>query len=772
MLKVLRKKSSPDKSASLARNSSLRSSSNGASNDTSTDPILELKFKYFQDMLGTLKKHGDIPLKEYEDLHKNIQKSELSATDKNLLLFKICEDKADIAWQKGKFSTHEKSLKDMFNIDVPFALIALERWHVEYKKNINENAKSCIKDIETLYKESLIKIKEEVNSLLNGKKPELNSKKYDKAVKKYDEVVKKLEYLAEHSNNFQIFAMHAKIFIKQGDDLVANGKTSVAKEYYKNAYQYCKSKLSIDKDGPYYVIHDTFKELADKLTVVGNTELAAEATTYASKYKPNPVKILIEQGDGLADAGNKLEAKECYEKAYQDCKSKLSKDKDVPYDVIHDTFKVLEDKLSIVGDKKLAAEAASYASKYKPNASAALSVNPVVRQAGKELEKRKDKYEEASNKYERVLTLAEQEEQIKEIKAKYEAQLKDELEKVNTVFNTKLEALKASYTKVEVDETGDSSIPSAPPPYDYIAGLAGHSYLRLAKNAPTAPIDEVVPPLAEEVLAEVVPPLAPEVLAELTELAHLIPSLSWRDYKYDFAKAKAKSLLSEAINKTPDVHETITDSKILVLLADALLSLNKMEKARIVCERALELEPNIWEATNNQIVLLNLAGVLLSSDQPKAEQIYHKAITAQDFSKCQFDPSMYNIVSRTVAQNQYTDAERDYLAKICLSSPKVFYKAQALDCYPHTYVTKRQEIAKQLQQFAKQEPKPGPGEYRAYTLCSKAFSALKNDQELLQDMKAIYDATNLMHYPCVYPYPPTEESTAYLVGEVMYPNNY
>ncbi|WP_367363802.1 tetratricopeptide repeat protein [Candidatus Tisiphia endosymbiont of Nedyus quadrimaculatus] len=760
MFKVFHKKSSPDKSstsvgnsATLGRSSSLR----GASNDTSTDPILDaklkIKFQSFQDVLGTLKKHGDIvPLKEYQDLYEDIQKSELSDTKKNPLLFKICEDKAVIAWQKGEFSTHEKSLKDMFNIAKPSALIALERWNVEYKKNINKNAKNCIKNIETLYKESLIKIKEEVNSLLNDKK--------------YDAAVTKLDYLTKHSNNFQIFAMHAKIFIKQGDDLVANGKTSVAKEYYKNAYQYCKSKLPKDGDVQYYVIHDTFKELADKFSVVGDTKFAAEAATYASKYKPNPVKILIEQGDDLADAGNKLEAKECYEKAYQDCKSKLSKDKDVPYDVIHDTFKVLEDKLSIVGDTKLAAKAASYASKYKPSASAALSVDPVVRQAGKELEKLKDKYEEASNKYEKALTRAEQQEQIKEIKAKYEAQLKDELEKVNTVFNTKLEALKASYTKdtkVEVDEAGDfSPTSSLPPPYSTV-NISSHPYLKLVTpTAPTAPTAPVVTPLAEE------------VKNELTKLADLIPSLEWYDSKYDPAKDKAKKLLNEAVEKNPDVYKEIENPKILVLLADALLSLNKMEKARIVCEKALELDPNIWEATNDQIVLLNLAGVLLSSNQPKAEQIYSKAISIRIYFKdergnYEMDNHRTTIVSKTVAQNEYSAAERECLVKVCLSSNKIYQKVQALDCYTHTDVNKRQEIAEQLKQLAKQMPLTTFPSYQAYTLYSKAFSVLKDNLELSQDMKKTYEHNcpyvALPKYSSTFYYPPTEESTAYLIGE-------
>ncbi|WP_341753997.1 hypothetical protein [Candidatus Tisiphia endosymbiont of Dioctria rufipes] len=756
--KSSQKKSSPDKSASLGRNSSLRSSSNGASNDTSTDPILDaklkIKFQSFQDMLGTLEKHGDIvPLKEYKNLYEDIQKSELSATDKNLLLFKICEDKSYIAWQKGKFSTHEKSLKKMFSIDVPSALLALEHWYVEYVKyekninkevnNINKKAEVCINNIRTLYTKSVNEIQEEVNLLLQKNK--------------YDEAVKKLEYLTAHSKSFHISAIHAQIFIKQGDHLKSARKTSEAKECYEKAYQYCKSKLSIDKDVPYYVIHDTFKVLEGKLTVVGNTELAAEAANYASKYKPNPVKILIEQGDDLAAAGKTSEAKKCYEKAYQDCKSKLSKDKDVPYDVIHDTFKVLAGKFSVVGYTKLAAEAASYASKYKPNASAALSVDPVVRQAEKELEKRKDKYEEASNKYETALTRAEQQEQIKEIKTKYEAELKAELEKVNTAFNTKLEALKASYTKdtkVEVDETGDSSIPSAPPPYDHIAGLAGNKYLQLAKNAPTAPV---------------VIPLDEEVSNELTKLAHLISSLDYRDDQYDVAKGKTKSLLSEVVKENPDVYKTINDPKSLVLLAEVLFSLDKMEKARIVCEKALGIDQNIWQVTNDQIVLLNLAGVLLPSDQPKAKQIYSKVISMRIFPRDEhgnykIDNNRTTIASKTVAQDGYSTEEKDCLAKVCLSAPKVFQKAQALDCYPNTNTTKRQEMAKQLQQFAKQTPK---AELKCgcevYALYSKVSFVLKDDQTLSQDLKAEYDSNRYLSNISI-PYPPTESSTDYLLG--------
>ncbi|WP_341758110.1 hypothetical protein [Candidatus Tisiphia endosymbiont of Ditula angustiorana] len=759
MFKVFHKKSSPDKSstsignsATLGRNSSLRSTGN----DTSTDPILDaklkIKFQSFQDMLETLEKHGDIVLlKEYKDLYEDIQKSELSATNKNLLLFKICEDKAGIAWQKGKFSTHEKSLKKMFSIDVPSAIIALEHWYVEYVKyekninkeanNINKKAKDCIKNIRELYTESISTIKTEVNSLLQDKK--------------YGEAVKKLEYLTAHSNSFHISAIHAQIFIKQGDDLVANGKTSEAKECYEKAYQDCKSKLSIDKDVPYYVIHDTFKVLEGKLTVVGNTKLAAEAATYASKYKPNLVKILIEQGDDLAAAGKTSEAKKCYEKAYQDCKSKLSKDKDVPYDVIHDTFKVLEDKLSIVGDTKLAAEAASYASKYNPNASAVPPVNPKIKQLEKTLVK-------VVTQIETVRTLDEQNRELE----KLEAQHKAALEEVKAQHKAALEALrtKASPTKdTKVDGVGDSSIPSAPPSYDYIAGLAGNKYLQLAKNAPTASIAEVVTPLASEVLAEVVPPLAPEVLAELTELAKLISSLDYRNSNYGPTKDKAKKLLNEVVKENPDVYKTIDDPKILVLLADVLFSLNDVKVARIVCEKALKSDSDIWKATNDQIVLLNLAGVLLSSsNESKAKEVYSKAISIRIYSKDErgsyiIDSKGTTIVSKTVAQDQYTDAERECLVKVCLSASKLFQKVQALDCYPHTYVTKRHDIAVQLKQSAKQVSELNCG-LKAYALYLKAYSVLKDDQELLKDITALHNTHHLEIDP-KYPNPPTEAST-------------
>ncbi|MFU7502172.1 MAG: tetratricopeptide repeat protein [Candidatus Tisiphia sp.] len=430
---------------------------------------------------------------------------------------------------------------------------------------------------------------------------------------------------------------------------------------------------------------------------------------------------------------------------------------------IHNILKKWQNHLSNqVNDKEVAAKTDTYASKYNPNPTVATAP---VKKAVKEVERDKEKYDKSTLKLKTVVTLDVHTKQLEELKAKHESELKAELEKLKTEHKAELEALKPKTSPAKdtkVDEVGDSSTTSSlPPPYSSV-NIYNSPYLKLGntENTPTAPIAK---------------PLDETVLAELTKLAHLIPSINWQDSNYNTTKGKAKSLLSEAVKENPDVYKTIENPKILVLLADVLLSSNKMEEARIVCKKALDNDPNIWQVTDDQIVLLNLAGVLLPLDQSKAEQIYGKAISIRIYftderGNYEMDVNRTTIVSKTVAQDGYSAAERDCLAKVCLGG-KVYKQVQAPDCYPHTDVAKREAMAEQLKQLAKQMLLPAFPSYAAYTLCSKASSVLENDLELSQDMKKIYDYTcshtALPKYSAKYSnyYPPTEESTTYLTGE-------
>lgn len=430
-----------------------------------------------------------------------------------------------------------------------------------------------------------------------------------------------------------------------------------------------------------------------------------------------------------------------------------------------------------VNDKEVAAKAAAYVLKYNSNPTVAtVHVTPAVRKVEKELEILRDKVEKASHKLETARTLAEQDEEIKELKAKHEAECeqlkighKAELEKANAEFNGKLEALKlealkpkASPTKdTKVDEAGDSSTTSSlPPPYTSV-DIANSPYLQLAQKTPSAPVVNLVTPLARE------------VLTELTKLVNSITSLKHCYYneQYKIDKDKVKSILSDVVKNNPNVYKTISDPKILLFFADFLLSSNKIEEGRIVCQQAIERDPNIWKDTMEEIVLLNLAGVLLPSDQPKAEQIYSKVMNFRFI--CKNEENAYIVdtnrkmkISKIVAQDGYKDEERDCLANFCLSSPKVHQKVQALDCYPHTdaTATKRQKIVEQLQQSIKQIPKSNPNEFegKVYAFYTKLYPLLKESLEFCCDMEAEYKTLHMNS--AVYIYPPTEEYTAKILG--------
>lgn len=438
---------------------------------------------------------------------------------------------------------------------------------------------------------------------------------------------------------------------------------------------------------------------------------------------------------------------------------------------IHDILKKWQNHLTQVNDKEVVARAADYVLKYNSNPTVAtVYVTSAVKKVEKELEMLQGKVKKVSNKLESARTLAEQDEQIKELKAKHEAESertkiehKAELEKAKVEFNAKLEVLKlkASPTKgTKVDEAGDSSTTSSlPPPYTSV-DIANSPYLQLAQKTPTAPP-----------VVKVVTPLAGEVLTELTELVNSITSLYHYSEQYKIDKDKVKSILSDVVKNNPNVYKTISDPKILLFFADFLLSSNKIEEGRIVCQQALERDPNIWEDTVEEIVLLNLAGVLLPSDQPKAEQIYSKVMNL--YFICKNEQNIYIVdtnrkmkISKIVAQDGYKDEERDYLAKFCLSSSKVYQKVQALDCYPHTdaTATKRQKIVEQLQQSAKQISKSKPNEFegKVYALYTKLYPFLKESPQFCQDMQVEYKT--LQVNTAVYIYPPTEEYTAQILG--------
>ncbi|WP_342268111.1 hypothetical protein [Candidatus Tisiphia endosymbiont of Empis tessellata] len=664
---IFQKRSSPNKSASLDRSTV---------NDTGTEPVLALKFKYFQDALGALnQQYGDIQKistaldqssytaaqAQYKILYNDIKKDcILKPEETKQLLFKTYEYQAISAFRAGEFKEHNIHLLHAYNKygpDRDKSIIGLERW-VEIYKTLGANAKD-VPSISPQYDSLLKEVKEEVQLLIK--------------TGKYDQARAKMEYLNKNSHNFQIFDLYFSTI-----------------KYPNEALKYFEDKS----------------------------------------------------------------------------KNNLTQRQD-----IHNILKKWQDHLSNqVNDKEVAAKAAAYVLKYNSNPTVATApVKKAIKKAVKEVERDKEKYDKSTLKLKTVITVDEQEKQLEELKAKHEAKLKAELEKLKTEHKAELEALKpkASPTKdTKVDEAGDSSTTSSLPPAYTSIDIGNYKYLQLAQETPSAPTAPIAKPLDET------------VLKELIKLAHLIPSLNWQDSNYNTTKGKAKSLLIKAVKENPDVYKTIEDSKILVLLADVLLSSNKMEKARIVCKKALDNDPNIWQATDDQIVLLNLAGVLLpsnqSSEQLKAEQIYSKAISIRIYFKdergnYEMDVNRTTIVSKTVAQDGYSAAERDCLAKVCLGG-KVYQQVQAIDCYPHTDVAKREAIAGQLKQLAKQLFPVFPS-YTAYTLCSKASSVLENDLELRRDMKKIYDYTcpytALPKYSAKYSnyYPPTEESTTYLTGE-------
>ncbi|WP_341752100.1 hypothetical protein [Candidatus Tisiphia endosymbiont of Piscicola geometra] len=655
------KSTSPDKSASLDKSASPNKST---SNDTSTLPVLALKFKYFQDALEALnQEYGDIqkirtPLEQssyteaqaqYKILHDEIKKDRnLKPEETKQLLFKTYEYQAISAFRAGKFQEHKKHLLHAYDNYGPGrdeSIIGLERWEEIYYKTFGTNAKdvpSISEEYDTLLKE----VKKDVQSLIKDKK--------------YAEAREKIKYLNDNSHNFHIFDLYFDTIKKDPKE---------ALKYFEDK---SKNNLTQRQD-----IHDILKKWQNYLSnQVDDQEVAAKAATYASKYNPNPTV-------------------------------------------------------------------------------ATAPVKKAVKKAVKEVERDKEKYDKSTLKLKTVVTVDEQEKQIKELTAKHEAELKAELEKLRTEHKAELEALKPKDSPTKdnkVGEAGDFSPTSSL--------LTSYTSIPLvvevAEKTPTAPV---------------VKPLEENVLKELTELANLIASLQYYDSKYAPAKDKAKKLLNEVIKENLDVYKTIEDSKILVLLADVLLSSNEMEKARIVCDKALKIDPTIWQVTNDQVVLLNLAGVLLLSfsNEPKAKEVYSKAISMRIFSvdehgSYKLDDNRTSTASKTVAQDGYSAEERDCLAKVCLGG-KVYQQAQALDCYPHTDVTKRHEIALQLKQLGKQAPKPAAGEYKAYALYAKAFSVLKDNQELLQDMKKAHEYASFTSYP------PTDESTAYLIGECAH-NNY
>ncbi|WP_342259427.1 hypothetical protein [Candidatus Tisiphia endosymbiont of Metellina segmentata] len=642
------KKSSPNKSASLDRSTV---------NDTSTEPVLALKFKYFQEALGALnQQYGDIQKistaleqssytaaqAQYKILHDEIKKDRiLKPEETKQLLFKTYEYQAISAFRAGKFQEHNKHLLHAYKNygpDIDKYIIGLERW-VKIYTNLDKDVQTKVPSISEEYNSLLKEVKEEVQLLIK--------------TGKYDQARTKMEYLNKNSHNFQIFDLYFST-IKDPKE---------ALKYFEDK---SNNNLTQRQD-----IHDILKKWQNHLNQVNDQEVAAKAAAYASKYNPNPTV-------------------------------------------------------------------------------ATTPVKKAVKKAVKEVERDKEKYDKSTLKLKTVVTLDVHTKQLEELKAKHEAELKAELEKLRTEHKAELEALKPkdSPTKdTKVDEASDfSPTSSLPPAYTSIP------FVEVAEKTPTAPIAQ---------------PLAEGVLKELNKLAHLIPSLNWQNSNYNTTKDKAKSLLSEAVKENSDVYTTIEDSKILVLLADVLLSSNEMEKARIVCKKALDKDPNIWQATDDQIVLLNLAGVLLPLDQPKAEQIYSKAITRviyqDECNNYKIDNHRTTIASKTVAQDGYSNTERDCLVKVCLAG-KVYQKAQALNCYPHTNVAKREAIAVQLKQLAKQIQELHQCGYKDYVLYSEAYSVLKNDQVLLQDMKAAYESSSLKMNPILFPWPPTEESTCHLAG--------
>ncbi|MDR0329485.1 MAG: hypothetical protein LBH99_02300 [Rickettsia sp.] len=722
MPKFSHKQSSSNKTASLSRNSSLRSTSKGASNDTSTstgtDPILEVKFKLAKDRLenflrsisndtsigtdsileanfksaqvrlGALnQEYGDIQKIDtalnttdyakaqgnYGSLRDEVASSKLffqkvpcplEKEKENLVLFEIYNGLAISAFRAGKFKEHNKHLLQAYKKYSPAidkSIIGLERW-VEIYKTLGANAKD-VPSISPQYDSLLKKVETEVQSLIKAGG--------------YDQARIKMKYLDENSHNFTIFDLYFST-IKDPNE---------ALKYFEDKSK--KYNLTQRQD-----IHDILKKWQNHLiNQVNDKEVAAKAATYASKYNPNPTV-------------------------------------------------------------------------------ATAAVDPEVKKIEQKLKQAQNQVEKVSNKLETVKTLAKQKAETDEFTARqkveadeFAARQKAEADELAARQKAEAEALKpkASPTKdTRVDEAGDfSPTSSLPPPYSTV-DMSSHPYLKIVdQNVTTAPIAPVV---------KTVTSLDPKVLAELTKLFQLISSFNYYDSNYDHAKGRAKSLLDEVVKENPDVYKTIEDPKILVLLADVFLSSNKMEEARIVCKKALEFDPNIWQTTNDQIVLLNLAGVLLSSDQSKAKQVYSKAISIRivcqdEHGDYKIDNHRTAIVSKTVAQNGYNDAERDCLVKVCLSSPKVYQQAQALNCYPHTDVAKREAIAVQLKQLAKHIPEAHPSGYKGYMLYSKAYAVLKDDQVLLQDMKAAYDTTRFATImPAVHPYPPTEESTCHLLG--------
>ncbi|WP_341747257.1 hypothetical protein [Candidatus Tisiphia endosymbiont of Dascillus cervinus] len=648
---IFQKRSSPNKSASLDRS-------------TSTDPVLALKFKYFQDTLGALnQQYGDIQKigtaldqssytaaqAQYKILYNDIKKDcILKPEETKQLLFKIYEYQAISAFRAGEFKEHNEHLLHAYNKYSPDrdkSIIGLERW-VEIYKTLGANAKD-VPSISPQYDSLLKEVKEEVQLLIK--------------TGKYDQARAKMEYLNKNSHNFQIFDLY----------------------------------FSTIKDP-----NEALKYFEDK------------------------------------------------------SKNNLTQRQD-----IHNILKKWQNHLSNqVNDKEVAAKAAAYVLKYNSNPTVATApVKKAIKKAVKEVERDKEKYDKSTLKLKTVITVDEQEKQLEELKAKHEA----ELEKLKTEHKAELEALKpkASPTKdTKGDEAGDSSTTSSLPPAYTSIDISNYKYLQLAQETPSAPTAPIAKPLDET------------VLTELTKLANLITSLNHYEEQYKIDKDKVKSILSDVVKNNPNVYKTISDPKILLLFADFLLSSNKIEEGRIVCQQALERDPNIWESTVEEIVLLNLAGVLLPSDQPKAEQIYSKVMNFRFI--CKNEQNTYVVdtnrkmkISKIVAQDGYKEPERDCLAKVCLGG-KVYQQAQAIDCYPHTdaTATKRQKIVEQLYQSVKQISKSNPTgfEGKVYGLYSMLYPLLNKSPEFCQDMQAEYKT----HYlnPTLYIYPPNEGYTADILG--------
>ncbi|BFD45645.1 MAG: hypothetical protein DMENIID0002_02910 [Rickettsia endosymbiont of Sergentomyia squamirostris] len=699
-------KTSPSKSASLSRNASLNSTSNDMA-----QVLAAHKFKCFQDVLKTFQDMLEALNQQYGGIQKIRKPLESSYTEAQSKYKSLCNEIEDFTFSL------EKEQKDSLLFGIYHGL-AISAFRASEFQEHNTHLLHAYKNYAPSREESIIGLERwvEIYKTLGAKRKDVPSisSQCNKLLKKVKKEVKSL----------------------------------IKAEKYEQAY----TKMEyLNKNSHNFKIFDIyFNTIKDP--------------------KKDPEK----------------DTKEATKEAWEYFEGKAKEYNPIQRQDIYNILKKWQNHLiKQVNDKDVAVKAAAYVLEYNPNSTVATAavtsvVSPEAKKARKDVEKRQEQLNKAHLNFKKVVIIDEQKKQEKELGAKHAAeaeQLKTKQEAENkqlkVEYKDELEALKsqASPTKdTKVDKVGDSSTTSSllpPPPYSSV-DIANHKYLKVAKKTPTAPIVEVVTPLAEE------------VLKELTKLANLIPSLNHYEEQYKIDKDKAKNLLSEAVKENPDVYKTIDDPKILVLLADVLLYLNKMDVARIVCEKALKIDPNIWEATVEEIVLLNLAGVLLPSDQPKAEQIYSKVMNFCFICKNEQNTNIVDTkvdtnrkmkISKIVAQDGYKEEERDCLAEFCLSSKKIHQQAQALDCYPHTDVAKREAIAGQLKQLGKQAPNPGIGEYKAYALYTKAFSVLKDDQILRQDMEEAHNSSYLYTDPTHFPDLPTDESIAYILGECAY-NDY